>query len=65
MAFWLEFWNGSGWQTIATQSYVNNFNVSISGDVSGSGSLNNAIATTLALIVVGYLLWQAPQLLQF
>ena len=48
MAFWLEFWDGSGWQTVATQSYVNNVNVSISGDVSGSGSLNNAIATTLA-----------------
>ena len=44
----LEFWNGLNWDSVATESFVYNLNISIAGDVSGSGILSNPINTILA-----------------
>ena len=44
----LELWDGANWYSVATENYVNNISVKITGDVSGSGALSGGIATTLA-----------------
>lgn len=37
---WLEFWDGSAWQTVATQSYVNSYIFNINTNTTGSLNIN-------------------------
>lgn len=43
----LEYCDGNAWYPVATENYVSNMTISITGDVSGSGNVGAAIITNL------------------
>ena len=44
----LEFFDGSSWYSVASENFVNNINVNITGDITGSGVLSNSLSAILA-----------------
>jgi hypothetical protein len=62
MAFWLEFWDGSVWQTIATQSYVNSYTFNINTNTTGSLNINrlSGYPANAALYLNGNGGWSDP-----
>jgi hypothetical protein len=47
----LEFFDGTSWYSVASETFVNNINVNITGDISGSGVLGNPLPTVLSSMI--------------
>lgn len=44
----LEFFDGTSWYSVASENFVNNINVNITGDITASGVLSNSLSAILA-----------------